>query len=129
MKKLVKAFLAASVLALAATSAQAWWDNGSYYGDPVYYPAYYNSDWSDGNFWGDGRGYGRGHGRGHGSGEGSFNFSMSARGSAETDWNGDLSSYGDYYGYAYNAPYYYGPQPVVPMATLPAPETEEPEKQ
>lgn len=126
MKKLFKAFLAASVLALTVTSAQAWWSNG--YGPNYGDTGYYNSDWGDGNLWGDGRGYGRGHGRGHGSGEGSFSFSMSARGSADTDWNGDLSSYGNYYGHGYNTPYYYGPQPVVPMASPTPAETEQAEK-
>ena len=122
MKKLFKAFLVASILALTATSAQAWWSNGygPNYGDSVYYTDY----WSDDSLWGDGRGYGRGYGRGHSSGEGSFSFSMSARGSAHSDWNGDLSSYSNYYGH----PYYYGPQPVVPMASPTPAEVEPSEK-
>jgi hypothetical protein len=99
--------LLASVLIMTSSVTHAWWDDGH-----GYRPGYYNNGWDNSSFWNDGRGYGRGNA----SGEGSFNFSMSARGRADTDWNGD------YYGSSYGGPYYgayrYYPVPHATATTL-----------
>jgi len=107
MKSLMKTLLVASVLVMATTNAQAWWDN-SYGPGYDYGPVYYsNSGWDDGTFWSETRGYGRGRG----SGDGEFNFSMSARARADTEWDGnwDGNSYGGSGPYYGPPPYYYVP--------------------
>lgn len=118
MKKIITAAAIAAIMG-ASSVAVAEWDM-PFFGDD-------NDSYNDGRWNNDGYGYGDGSGRGRGKGRG--NFSMNMSGDADTDWEGDGSSYGRGYNnwdnryynsnrYG-NAPYGYGPRPMMPYAPAP----------